>query len=202
MDLQYLAEQASQQYMIAPAIIAAIITAVGGMAAAEQSKQGALAQASAQGGQQKPGIDMAHTLGTDTAKTGTEVPMDQEKAAWLMEQGLPSGSITSDPVSKMNQAVAEVSGQGSAGQAPIALPQEPIEKIETPDITENPMLPETPVEGGGKGGMFEDMSTADKLALAASLGSLFRGPAPPGPPSRGGTGINMQPVSIRQLYGR
>lgn len=47
------------------------------------------------------------------------------------------------------------------------------------------------------------MSLEEKMALAAQLGSLLRGPSappPPGAPS-GGAGINMQPVFLRDLRG-
>jgi hypothetical protein len=47
-----------------------------------------------------------------------------------------------------------------------------------------------------KGGFLSGMSTTEKMAMAAQLGSLLRGPAAPAPPSAptGGQGINMQPV--------
>lgn len=208
-------------HAIAPAIIAAIIGAIGSMAAAEQSKQGALAQASAGASGQKPGIEMESTVksaldkGTEGAvneaagggvafKTGAE----QDPFAKQFLNILPQAA-TDNVNSKFNEAVAEADVEGAEPDA-IMLPDMNMEEqdytsgLDTTQIP-NPADAGKVAEGikGEGGGLFGDMSTTDKMAMAASIASLLRGPAPPPPPGRGGgQGINMQPVSLRSLYGR
>ena len=96
----------------------------------------------------------------------------------------------------------------------IAKANNPIEQIPTPDILDSPKIPTGPdgtegldvVEIPGGPPDTKGMSTESKMAMAAQIGSLLRGPGAPSPPGRGGQSINMSPVfqgiTMRQLAGR
>ena len=99
-----------------------------------------------------------------------------------------------DEGSKINEEYLKVDGQPppsiarpgvEPGTGP--LPQGPPNNEFPGDV--GPNLPEDPSK----------MSLEAKMAMAAQLGSLMRGPAPPPPPSGGGPGINMQPVFLKDL---
>ena len=78
-----------------------------------------------------------------------------------------------------------ISGTGQAPTADLDVVQIPTDA--PPEVT---------------GGDPSKMSLEAKMAMAAQLGSLLRGPAPPPPPGGGGgPGINMQPVFLKDLRG-
>ena len=216
------------QVAIAPAVIAAIISAVGGMAAASKGQQSALDQANAAAATDGGGIQMQSAMSKGTegaardavggrdiafATGGKQQPAIEQLLATLSSVG--GGGDAS--ASKISEAQQLADKDGVASDAPINLqgvsdavqPTDapisanmPIEKIDTPSIT-GPGTKIPTIEEGTGGGMFEGMSTMDKMAMAASLASLLRGPGPPPPPSAGGgPGINMQPMSLRSMYGR
>lgn len=175
------------QIAIAPAIIAAIIGAVGSAAAAEKQKQAGLAAASGQGAAGaggEGGIDMEPIFEkamAEVASSFKSVPGSEHQAA-IEAADAPPISATG-PMS-----LPSVGGGGVADQPMTA--GIGMDKIDVPEITDTQKLPEK------EGGLLAGMSTEDKLAMAASLGSLLRGPGappPPGAPS-GGQGINMSPV--------
>ena len=160
--------------MVAPAILAAIITQAASMANQAMQKQPPLGvDLPNQGG----GINMKPTIDTMAYKQGAGGPADAGMPG--LDQAILD---TPSPGSKINEAIATA---------------DKMNKLETPNITDP-----VPLDAEGKSGFFGDMSKADKLAFAASVGSLLRGPGPPSPPSAsaGGQGINMAPVFLRDLY--
>ena len=117
--------------------------------------------------------------------------------------GDPLGGQQSPAESRINQSIFAKNGNPAAdttGATPaVDIPTDDLDVVQIPK--------DVPSEVSGKQGMFGDMSTADKVAMAATLGSMLRGsdrqmPAP-GRGGAGGPGINMQPVfqnTIRDLY--
>jgi hypothetical protein len=106
--------------------------------------------------------------------------------------------------SKINEEILKADGQappvvaagGSGNFAPVPGQQSQTDITTTLPPSED--LGIDPSAGGGK------MSLEEKMAMAAQLGSLLRGPgAPPAPGGvgGGGPGINMQPVFLRDLRG-
>jgi hypothetical protein len=102
--------------------------------------------------------------------------------------------------SKINQEIQQAN-QGTPLEAGPSSARfaKPVATGPTPITLPEGNVPE-PVEGEKKLGIEE------KMAIAAQLGSLLRGPGAPAPPGGGGQGINIQPVSpqltLRQIYGR
>ena len=136
------------------------------------------------------------------------LPLDTSAPGIDMQSTLqppPPAGGGADVGSKINAELLKADGRppappvltaGSTGDfAPV-----PGQQSQT-DIT--PSLPEATglalTEGGDK------MSLEAKMAIAAQMGSLLRGPgAPPPPGGGGGPGINMRPVfqdTLRGLYG-
>jgi hypothetical protein len=117
------------------------------------------------------------------------------------------GGIDMAPTSVMSEEVAKANAEGvQSSDMKQRYPLTPTEagKFGTGELLDPTGFDPAPAETGGKG-MFGDMSTSEKLAMAASLGSLLRGPGAPPPPGArsGGQGINMTPqfqnVTLRQL---
>jgi hypothetical protein len=136
----------------------------------------------------------------------------QNAAAGAAQGAGKGGGIQMDtPVtSKIQDAIASANTAATEGPKPPMTGLNVMDKMPSKSILDVQKLPEQAAAAGplqqapkdGKG-FFGDMSTADKMAFAASIGSLMRGPGappPPGAPS-GGQGIQMDPVFLRQLYG-
>jgi hypothetical protein len=191
------------QLAIAPAVLAAIISAMGSMAASANKKPGELQPPS--GG----GINMQPA----NAKTGMLPPKSMEEAAFQLEQGGPAGSIQSMapaitgksmvPESKMQPEIEKADAGKNAGNYPLTPPQ--AEKFGTGELL-TPGFGETPLQDPA---VKEGMSFDEKMqmaALVAQLGSALSGPGAPPPPGapRGG-GIGMSPVfqnmTARGMYG-
>ena len=119
-----------------------------------------------------------------------------------------------DAGSVINADIARADGQpqaplfGAGGEAAAAqnlgVPLDPpvVDAGGPPPITQpGTPLPEPTAETAaaapGK------MSMEAKMAIAAQMGSLLRGPGPPRPPSApSGPGIQMQPTTLDDIYGR
>lgn len=209
------------QAAIAPLILA-LIGAVGSMAASQQKKQGDMASASAAaagGGGGGGGIDMSPEGIKFSPNSGR--PSADEARLSVANNAPPAAGAESlnqdnqmllnqvmsgfsqDPASK-HQAAVEAVNANPSSQYPLS-PEEAGKfgtgELLSPDFGKTPV--NQPEEGGD--GFFGDMSAADKVAMASSIGSLFRGPGPPRPPSvggGGGRGIDMQPVFLNTIYGR
>ena len=138
------------------------------------------------------GIDIKPTIGEEEKPIGSK--MNQEIA---VADGQPPPSIAAPP-----PQVAPGTGPLPAsplvdlGQSPT-----PVGQTSPGGFRGDPTLPESaPIDTGGGG---EKMSMEAKMAIAAQMGSLLRGPGAPRPPSApSGPGINMQPTTIADLYGR
>jgi hypothetical protein len=109
---------------------------------------------------------------------------------------LPTGGSQQAP-SVINEAVAKADGQ-----YPLTPPEAELfgtGSLLTPDFGKS-----GDISKEKKGGMFAGMSTAEKMEMAASLGSLLQGPGPPPAPSApsGGVGINMSPAFLGVTLGQ
>lgn len=167
--------------------------------AGQDQRSAATAAAAGQGGADKGGFEMTPQF----QKVLEEFGKKTDGNSTSMERPpLFADQATADSVgSKIRQAQATADATGKVPVDSPIMGGAGIEKIDTPDLTEGIRIPE-------KEGFFGDMSKADKLAMAAQLGSMLRGPGAPPPPSAGGggvRGIDMQPaftnVTLRQLYG-
>lgn len=107
--------------------------------------------------------------------------------------------------SVINADIARADGQatplfGAGGEAAAKLNLDappPITQPGTP-VPEQPTRAQAKAGAGG-----EKMSMEAKMAIAAQMGSLLRGPGPPPPPSAGGgPGIQMKPTTLDDIYGR
>jgi len=197
------------QLAIAPAIIAAIISAVGSAAAAEKAKQGAQAAGASQAAAgEGGGFNMEGTLEDvkESFKSGEKAaPVEAMTTGPMPQQTKINADITqadggAPPVTIGQNDAATGSITGTSGQPPAGPPPESI-ALPPPDGSVAPgtgPLPQgPPAEDGGK------MSMEAKMAIAAQMGSMLRGPGAPRPPSTpSGPGINMQPTTLDDIYGR
>ena len=195
---------------IALAVASAIMAAKQAEEQKKRQEQAATQQA-ASGAEDSPGMDIKSVFQAANAKTGQLPNQDPEAEAYMLDQGMPAGGIQrgapaiqpDNPVTKtMNEVVAAKNANPGAAD-----PTGATKAVETPafgDVGSEEFVGPMPEE---KQGMFGDMTTTDKIAMAAQLGSLLRGsdrqmPAP-GRGGSGGAGINMSPVfqnTIRDLY--
>lgn len=199
------------QISIAPMVIAAIISAVGSMAAAEKAKKGQQSAASGAGleGGAAPGIEMkaAELPLADAGKKNQSYVSDGSeitKAALGAGPSIgtvPQGGLPVGGPSKINAEIL-----GADGQAPpVIVPGStgdmgaiPGQQSQTDISTSLPESTEIDTSGTDP----SKMSMEAKMAMAAQIGSLMRGngaPPPPGNVSGGGPGINMQPVFLKDL---
>ena len=166
---------------IAPLVIAGLISLAASAKASEDNKQAATAQAAG------------------SAAGGEGGGFDMKPTNLLAEAAGPSPAQAEG--SKINESILKADGQ--APPASIAIPS-----VE-PGTGPLPQGPPVDLDSGfpgdvgpnlPEGGDPSKMSLEAKMAMAAQLGSLMRGPAPPRPPSVGaGPGINMQPVFLKDL---
>jgi hypothetical protein len=146
---------------------------------------------------------------------GADAPgIDMQPAFQTQTQGLPGGSKINAELLKADgqpppPSIAIPSVEAGTGPLPQGAPvitagstgsfgnisgtgQAPTDDL---DVVQIPTDAPPSVTGEGEG-----MSLEAKMAIAAQLGSLARGPAPPSPPHVGaGPGINMQPVFLKDL---
>jgi hypothetical protein len=188
-------------------IIAGIISAIASMKASEDAKQSAATQAAGAGaaegggGFDMKGVDLPGAGAEDPKKNQSFVSDGSEITKAIMGGGPGINAPGALPVggpSKINEAIRVADG-GLPQAAPVQLPQQ----TPTADLDVVQIPTDAPPEVTGEGG--DKMSLEAKMAMAAQLGSLMRGPgAPPPPGGGGGPGINMKPVfqdTLRSLYG-
>ena len=177
------------QLAIAPAIIAAIIAAVGGMAS-QSMKKGEGAEVQGAGG----AIDMQPTASPQPAQ---------------LEQGSPPPAVTgmqgaNTPESKHNELIQKADAGKNVGNYPLTPPQ--AEQFGTGELLTPDFGKTSSLQGGGG---TEGMSFDEKMqmaALVAQLGSALSGPGappPPGAPRGGGMGMSpvFQQMTARNMYG-
>ena len=165
------------------------------MKSGEDAKQAALAQVLGAGAE--GGIDMKPT---DLLKNQSHISDGSE----ITKAALGAGpSITPGNPDTINDMFARADVNGPTQAPPVIVPGStgdiapvPGQQSQT-DIS--PQLPES-TEFDTGGGDPSKMSLEAKMAIAAQLGSLARGPGAPPPPHVGaGPGINMQPVFLKDL---
>lgn len=184
--------------MVAPAIIAAIIGAVGSAAsqkmAADAQQQSSAMQASSSAAGGEGGFDLG--VGTDkfmsTMRQLNETPdgkltLPKNKMGAGMVEGALGDALNrggSDQLSLGLEAATQ--GAANGGDPASGFAQA--------------------MAGGGEagGGGFNPDQAMQYAAMAAQLGSMFSGPgAPPPPGLPGGGGWNgPEPFTMRQAYGR
>jgi len=145
------------------------------------------------GGEGAPGIDMKPTIKPEEAKGPSKI-----NAELLAADGqAPPPAIAAPGVAPGTGPLPQappviVPGAGGSKASISGTGQLPTDDLDVVQIPEGP--------AAGPAGM----SLEEKMAMAAQLGSLLRGPGaprPPGAPGGGGPGINMQPVFLRDLRG-
>lgn len=222
--LKHMADVANQSQMIAPAIIAAIIGAVGTMAAAQKQQQGQLGAATAQAADDVTGgINMASTLKYDPEKAtqanqqsgynpytsmGGGSGMDASKLVEAVRGPAPTmGPVANKMQDEVEKADAGANAgtfiQGGRDRTPVATGGPTMDESFAAAEAAGAAAPQYPQPGaGGEGMSFDDKM--QMAAMVASLGSTLAGPGAPPPPSapRGG-GINMTPqfMTARRMYG-
>jgi len=224
MDPEILARMAEHQYMIAPMVIAALIGAVGSMAAASMNKgEGAKIQGGGGSGiNMKPTVDPQELLSTmtgDAGKTPQRPPLFGAGGEATVKANLQSPGAQAPMAAEIAKAdQGENAGVAKARVVPGPEDPSPLTQgsvsspgnVITPPPSFADQMGAVTTEGGplkvpGKAGMSFD----DKMqmaALVASLGSALAGPGAPPPPGapRGG-GIGMSPVfqqmTARGMYG-
>ena len=181
------------QVTIAPVIIAGIVSAIASMKASEDAKKAAAMEASgAAAGGEGGGIQMEGTLPPPEPAEGSKI----NEALLKADGQAPPASIALPSVQPGTGPLpqgAPVITAGSTGNfAPVPGQQSQTDiGVQLPESSEIP--PPQATEG---------MSLEAKMAIAAQLGSLARGPGPiPAPHVGAGPGINMQPVFLKDLRG-
>ena len=174
---------------IAPMIIAGIISALASAKAGEDSKVAAATQAAGAGAEGGGGFDMKPT---DLLAQAAGPSPAQAEGSKINESLMKADGQTPPP------AIAAPSVAPGTGPLPQGPPVNLTDQAPTSDLDVVQIPTDAPPSVTGEDP--SKMSLEAKMAMAAQLGSLLRGPPAPRPPSVGaGPGINMQPVFLKDL---